>query len=178
MSCVIAVQLNACGDVVEPPGVQDEAVLPNVATTAADAPVPPPKVALRGIPPFPPVHDAGPSNPVMSGLLTVTVAGAVAVVPAWLVTVRVKTVVACRAFVVAVSVLVATLALAMPAAGPMVNVQPVQTVPVSVVVPPGLIGFVPFTLKAMVPDGFSATFTSVVAVVVELAPVPSVTVSV
>src|SRR6185436_16414744 len=114
----------------------------------------------------------------MVGLFTVTVAGSEAEVPAWLVTVSVKTVVTSKALVVAVSVLVVTLELAMLAAGSMAKVQPVQTVPVKVVVPPGLIGLVPLTLKAMVAAGAGATFTTSVVVAVEVAPVPSVTVSV
>ena len=176
MSSVIAPQLNGCGEVVELAGVQVDPVLPDVAATDAEAPVPP-KVALSGIDPFPAVHEVGPSKLLMLGLLTVTVAVVLAARPAWLVTVSVKVVVACSAVVVAESVLVATLEVEMLAAGSMVNVHPVHTVPVKVVVPPGLIGLVPLTLKAMLLDGSGVFWTSSVALVVEFAPLPSVTVS-
>ena len=174
---MIAPQLNACGEVVELAGVQVELVVPAIAVTAADAPVPPPNVALSAIPPTPLVAKVGPVKAVMLGLLTVTVAVALAARPAWLVTVSVKVVVACSAVVVAESVLVATLEVEMLAAGSMVNVHPVHTVPVKVVVPPGLIGLVPLTLKAMELDGLGVTFTCSVALVVEFVPLPSVTVS-
>src|SRR5262249_17025376 len=65
----------------------------------------------------------------------------------------------------------------MAAAGTSVNVQPVQTVPPNVVVLPGLRVELPVTVSAVVPT-LEATFTGSVAVIVPLAPVPSVTVSV
>ena len=61
---------------------QFELVVPDVAVTDADAPVPPPKLATNEIPPAPVVDHGGPVKLVMLGRLTVTVAGAEAETPA------------------------------------------------------------------------------------------------
>ena len=79
---MIAPQLNACGEVVELAGVQVELVVPAIAVTAADAPVPPPNVALSAIPPTPLVAKVGPVKLLMVGRLTLTVAEADAEMPA------------------------------------------------------------------------------------------------
>ena len=103
VSCVIAVQLKVCGDVVEFGGEQVEPVVPEVAMTDAEAPVPPPNTALSCRPAFPAVNVSGPMKLVIVGRFTVTVAdlgGAES--PAWLVTDSVKTVVVWSAPVFAV----------------------------------------------------------------------------
>ena len=90
-------------------------------------------------------------------------------------TVSVNVVVAEIALVAADNVVPETLEEVISEPGEMLNVQPLQTVPVKVVVPPGLIGLVPLTLKAMLLAGSGATFTVKVADVVAG---PKVTVSV
>ena len=147
---------------------------PPLTPTAAVAPV---KVATsEGW--LPAVTNVGPVKPLTAGRLTFTVTLVLALAPAWLVVESVNVVSVCSAAVVsACAELVPGEVSAVAVAGLIVPVQPLQTVAESVVVSPGLIGFVPVMESSDV-VGRAAAVTCSVATAVLFAFTPSVTVSV